>query len=284
MLTEKSISVVINYYNPHQVSRIYSMLDFVLETLSANTAFPLEIILSDGSGLVSKRLVEKCAEKGWIYLHSLQKIGFAEAYNRGMEVATGDYRVWMASDILVVKGWEKKLIEELERTHAWMAAPYLTSSDYPGQTYNWVVKMVTFHPSAMTFNLNMITRECYEKVGLMDEQFSGCFNDIDYLIRIRGCGGDAIIADAGQVLHVSRATITESTMVDGGVDRERFLKKYADLTSSRPEMQYDYLSPVLCQSGTYRRLMRFCQLIPSKNFANRLSRLIMKFEPMFHRC
>ncbi len=64
--------------------------------------------------------------------------------------------------------------------------------------------MLTFNASSMTFNLNMITRQCVETVGLMDERFTGNYTDIDYLIRIRRAGGEAIIVDAGQILHVAR--------------------------------------------------------------------------------
>ena len=78
----------------------------------------------------------KCVENDWIYLDSSEEISFSETYNKGMRIANGDYRVWMASDIFVSPGWDKRLIEEIERTDSWMAAPYLTSSDYPGQVYN----------------------------------------------------------------------------------------------------------------------------------------------------
>jgi len=279
-----TVSVIVNYFNPNQVERIHSMLDFVVESLSANTTLPLELIISDGSGFISHDLSKKCVERGWVYLHSDEKIGFSDAYNRGMKIAKGDYRVWMASDIILGMDWETRLISEMERTHAWMASPYLSSSDYPAQVYHWVAKMVTFQPSSMTFNLNMITAECYDKVGLMDEQFSGCFNDIDYLLRIRQSGGDAIIVDAGQILHVSRGTISESTMVDGNSDLTRFLLKYPALISPRAEWQYNYISSQLCKSRMYRQLIRCCNLLPNNRLVERISRLVMKFEPLFHRC
>lgn len=278
------VSIIINYFNPNESLLLSTMLDFVLESISSHTQYKFELIVSDGSGKKSLKLFEKCSGRGWKYLFTEEKVGFAYAYNRGMEAATGDYRVWMASDIIVSKGWESKLISEMIRTSSWMAAPYLTNSDYAGQVYNWVAKMHTFYPSAMTFNLNMITRECYEKVGLMDEQFSGCFNDVDYLIRIREFGGKAIVVDAGHVLHVARATVSESTMVNGSQDMQRFIKKYPYLQSSRLSMQYDSLSSIFYHSNIYRQLLRTCYLIPINSISNRAVRFVMKFEPFFHKC
>lgn len=279
------VSIIVNYFNPGGNERVSAMLNFVLESVGANTEHPLELIVADGSGKKFTDIAAKCEERGWKYIYSRQKEGFAETYNKGMQAATGDYRVWMASDIIVSRGWEKRLISELERTGAWMAAPYLTSSDYQGQVYNWVMKMMTFFPSSMTFNLNMITKECYEIIGLMDEQFSGCFNDIDYLIRIRRAGGQAIIVNAGDILHVSRGTISAgTTMVNGGLDQKRFLEKYPELASLVADWQYDYVAPVFCRSWAYRMLIRACHASRNKNISVRAARVMMRLEPLFHRC
>ena len=283
MKSKSSLSVVVNYYNPNKVMRVSSMLYFVLESLSEATKLDIEIIVSDGSGFISNDLKKKCNERGWIYLHSDQKIGFADTYNRGMAVATGDYRVWMASDIIVVEGWEKKLISELNRTGAWMAAPYLTSSDYAGQIYNGVIKMLTFSPMAMTFNLNMITKECYEKVGLMSEQFSGCFNDIDYLIRIRQAGGNAIIINAGKIVHISRATLSASSMVNYSVDEKIFSLKYPDLSKPTFGWSYDCTASIFCESKIFRWLFYFCRALPLGRFSFHLLRILAMTEPFFHR-
>lgn len=278
------VSVIVNYFNPTENTCISAMLDFVLESLSAHTQYPLELIVSDGSGIKSSILAEKCDKRGWKYLSTTEKSGFAQSYNLGMKVATGDYLVWMASDILVCRDWEVRLISELERTKAWMAAPYLSNSDYQGQVRNWVARMVTFVPSAMTFNLNMITRECYDKIGLMDECFSGTFNDIDYLVRIRRAGGQAIIADAGDILHVSRATISVATTVNGDHDKKQFLERYPDLVSSIAQWQYHLVAPVFCRSWVYRKAIRACYAFPNKNIAVRAARVMMRFEPLFHLC
>lgn len=283
------VSVIVNYFNPKDNPRISATLNLALESLAAYTEYPLELIIVDGSGRKSPELALKSQERGWIYLECTAKgsTSFARTYNQGMEAATGDYRVWMASDIFVNVNWEKNLIAELERTKAWMAAPLLTSSDYLAQTQNLVMQMSTFKPSAMTFNLNIITKECYEKVGLMDERFSGCFNDLDYLLRIREAGGEAIIVDAGQIIHIGRATRNSPSVgstVNHRQDHQLFLEKYPKLKDSNPYWDFNYVAPILCKSWAYRQLIRACYSLPIKAIKSELVYLAMRLEPLFHRC
>jgi GT2 family glycosyltransferase len=40
--------------------------------------------------------------------------------------------------------------------------------------------------------------KCLETVGYIDEQFSGCFNDVDYALRIRHHGGEVAIVFAAE--------------------------------------------------------------------------------------
>jgi glycosyltransferase involved in cell wall biosynthesis len=283
--TPPLVSVIINFFNPDDLPRLNAMVTFSLECMAAYTEYPLQLILVDGSGKRTPTVADRCAQRGWTYLECPHKGAFARIYNQGMEAATGDYRVWMASDIFVTTGWEKRLISEMQRTGAWMAAPYLTNSDYPAQVYNWVAKMRTFRPTAMTFNLNMITRECFERVGGMDDRFTGNFNDIDYLVRIRRAGGEAIVVNAGQILHMARATSSVASTFKWDQDRDRFLEKYPDLkiTAARGWGSYDLRSRVFSRSRLFRGLVTASGIVPAAGKLNtRLIRLAMRFEPLLH--
>jgi GT2 family glycosyltransferase len=274
------VSVIVNYFNPNEHSQLEAMIIFTLECLNTCTSYPLELIIADGSGKRSELLANKSQQRGWIYLESSFRETFAQTYNRGMVVATGDYRVWMASDIFVTKGWEKHLIKELERTGAWMAAPYLTYSDYVSQRINLPLKMYTFFPSLITFNLNMITSDCYEKVGLMDEQFSGCFNDVDYLIRIRKAGGEAIIVNAGQILHFTRATTSVNSSVDYDKDMQLFLQKYPEIASQK---DWAYGTPFLSKSWIHRQLLFASSFLLRGRLARKLYEFTARIEPLLHK-
>jgi GT2 family glycosyltransferase len=284
------VSVVINFYNPNDVPRVTAMVLFCLESVAAYTVYPLELILVDGSGKITDAVAETCSKRGWIYLQCPHKGAFARIYNQGMEAATGDYRVWMASDIFVTSGWEQKLIAEMQRTGAMMAAPYLTNSDYPGQVFNWVVKMKTFAPSSLTFNLNMITADCFKEIGGMDDRFTGNFNDLDYLVRIRKAGKEVIIVDCGQIAHMARATSSVASTFNWDQDRDRFVEKYPELALKKFSRDdkgwrtYDLRSPLLSRSHIYKALVSAGYALPASSImCNRLIRTAMRLEPFLHR-
>jgi len=272
------LSIIINYYNPEENLRIEAMVRFCLECYAAYTSRPHELIVVDGSGRASAFLENLCESRGWHYLVCPDKGMFARIYNQGMNAARGEHRVWSASDIFVCAGWDERLIGELRRTGAWMVAPYLTHSDYVTQIRLWPFRMRTFRASSMTFNLNMVTKECVDRVGLMDDQFTGNYNDIDYLVRIRRAGGDAVVADAGQILHVARGTSSVSSTFRLEEDLRQFLLKYPELRTERRAWPYDLAAAQLNVSWAYRLLLRaFGQPGRPLNW-------LAKFEPFFHSC
>ena len=274
------LSIVINYFNPSRLRRIEAMTELALEHLSSFTQLRHEIIVADGSGVSGEWLRDLCAHRGWIYAPSEARESFARSYNRGASLAKGDYIVWMANDILVQSDWDTLLIRELERTSAWMAAPYLSYSDYWVQTRGRAIRNSTFHPSFFTFNLNLMTRRCWETVGPIDERFSGCFNDLDYLIRIRAAGGDAVIAEAGNITHIGKATLQLGTDVNNTLDAERFNAKYPDF---RRNCQLIGTDPILCHSKIYRTLLALTWKFPAGTATTLLREMLCRFEPLFHR-
>jgi GT2 family glycosyltransferase len=271
------ISVAVSYFNPTASDRLRAMVTFALECLTAYTRSPVELLVMDGSGKVDEALSRTCETRGWPYHPSTEVESFGRTYNRGAELARGDHVVLMASDIFVCQDWDQKLLSEMARTGAWMAAPFLSISDYPVQCRDYPVRRCTFHPSFMTFNLNVITRACMERVGLMDEKLSGGYNDIDYLLRIRGEGGTVIMVDAGPITHLGRATLSVQTkMTSEGVDFEYLRAKYPKLRDSDPHGLFDWRHPLLMGSRAYATLMRLCVKFGGVPFLRR-------FEPMFHR-
>jgi glycosyltransferase involved in cell wall biosynthesis len=272
------LSIIINYYNPDRDPRIEAMVRFCLECYAAHTESEHEIILVDGSGHGASDLESICAVRGWRCLVCPDKGAFSRIYNQGMNAARGDLRAWSASDIFVRPGWDGRIISEIERTGAWMAAPYLTDSDYFTQIRLWPFRMKTFRASSMTFNLNVLTKECVERVGLMDDRFTGNYNDIDYLVRIRRAGGEAIIVDAGPVLHVGRGTSSVASTFRLDQDRERFLEKYPEFRTAKRGWPYDLAARELNRSAFYRFLLRVL------GRQGRPLYWLARFEPFFHAC
>lgn len=201
------VSIIVNSFNPNGDLRIRTMTELALRCYRAFTGPTHELILVDGHANPDPHLSSICIELGYHYLQLGKTLSFAEGYNAGLSAARAPWRVLAANDIFVVAGWLEAMLSTAEETRAWMVSPYLSSSDYPAQRIHQVLVQRTFVPEFLTLNLNLISPRCMEMVGHLDEQFSGCFNDVDYALRIRQQGGEVAIAYCGEITHLGRGTL-----------------------------------------------------------------------------
>ncbi len=278
-LPDELVSVVVSYFNPRRAERLRLMTQLCLSCLAECTASRLELLLLDGSGAPCADMIRFCASIGASYHAAPEPERFARTYNRGLAMARGDLLVTCASDILVAPGWDTPLRTELRRTGAAMAAPYLSASDYPAQVWHWVIRRRTFVPSFLTFNLNMMTRQCWSMVGALDEQFGGSYNDIDYLLRMRAAGLEVIVADAGAICHYGRLTVSTWTFHRHSSDHDLFVAKYPGVVR---DGAVDCSGPLFNRSPTYAGLRRLLRRLPERAGRAPLSRLLSRFEPLFH--
>jgi GT2 family glycosyltransferase len=209
---EVRVSIIVNSYNPKGDARIRAMTEFALRCYHTYTAIPHELLLVDGHNHTDPKLNAVCDELGYHYVNLGRSLSFAEGYNTGLVRARAPWLVLAANDILVVAGWLEKLLAAAEKTGAWMTAPFLSNSDYPAQRLDYVVSNRAFIPNYLTLNLNLLTRRCVDVVGLIDEQFTGCFNDVDYVLRIRAAGGEIVLTPCGPITHLGSATLTSPAL------------------------------------------------------------------------
>jgi len=260
------------------------MCIFALEIYKDYTTLDHEVILSDGSGIFSNKLNEKCADLGYTYLPSSEKLSFSETYNEGLKACKGEYISLCANDIFVCPEWDTRLIQELTRTHAWMAQPFLTSSDYLCQNIDYPYRRKTYSTSAMTFNLNVMTRECFEKVGLLSNDFSGCYNDSDYLIRIRKLGHRVITVDAGRITHLGKATTSTSgsSFVAYENDMIKFSHLYPLYSKAIGLSWHNVTNPLFSRSIIFRKSIQLIVRLPNKKLRKRLLHIVYRLEPILH--
>jgi GT2 family glycosyltransferase len=205
-LAEDHVSIVVNSYNPTADARMRAMTELALRSYRAFTGPAHDLILVEGHREVDAALAIVCEELGYQYLHLGRRLSFAQGYNAGLQTAKGPWRVLAATDVFVVQGWLEKLLTAAKTTNAWMISPYLSMSDYPAQQIRYPLSFRTFVPEFLTFNLNLMAPHCLEKVGFLDEQFSGSFNDVDYTLRIRQQGGEVAVVFCGEIMHLGRGT------------------------------------------------------------------------------
>jgi GT2 family glycosyltransferase len=270
------VTIVVNSFNPKGDPRVRAMTEFALRCYRAFTGLPHELILVDGHADPDPKLAALCGELGYRYLNLQRRLAFAEGYNAGLREARSPWVVTAANDIFVVSGWLEALLAAAQRTGAWMTAPYLSWSDYPAQRLEYVIgRKADFAPSYLTFNLNLFSRRCLDTVGLIDEQFGGCFNDVDYTLRIREHGGSVALTFCGEITHLGRGTLSDAAVAE-------IYHRDLRLFEAKWPGKWDPKRFRLPAQG----LLRFCfaleSLLPGW-WVKRYRELICRFEPKFRR-
>lgn len=267
------VSIVVNSFNPKGDARIRSMTEFTLRCYKAHTEPAHELTLVDGHSEPDPKLAAACAELGYRYLNEGRRLSFAEGYNTGMRASGAPWVVLAASDIFVVKGWLEALLAAAESTGAWMTSPYLTCSDYPTQRLQYPVAKRTCAPNYLTLNLNLVSRRCIEAAGYLDEQFSGCFNDVDYVLRIRQAGGEVALTYCGEVTHLGSATLTQPALLAMYQhDQPLFETKWPGV--------WDKEALRLKPSRGLVRVLDFLACIAPKGWRRKWRHYLYRFEPL----
>lgn len=274
-------SVIFNYFNPKQSVTLQRTAVFALESLLATTGDDAEIICADGSGLVSETLARLASGTRVRYEPSERAERFAETYNRGARLATADFIVLCASDIFFTTPWLDKLLHPIESGLAAMTCPYLSYSDYIAQCYSAPLRRNRFEPCCMTINVNAIRRETWEEVGPLDLSYTGNYNDIDYLIRLRKRGLKAAIVDCDPITHLGSATLSTSSQLRADQDRATFVAKNPTLAAD--DFWYQCWHPLLCRSRVFRVLLRMARKTAPQPRRHLRVTAMLRWEPLFHR-
>jgi glycosyltransferase involved in cell wall biosynthesis len=274
-------SIIVNYFNPKRKELLRRTVGLALACLRQTCDDETEIITADGSGFPCDHLSIHCREAGITYLPAEAPEPFAQTYNRGAQASRGDVVVLCASDIFVTGTWIAEIRAAFDRTGAAMVCPYLGYSDYEAQCYKSVIKMRTFAPCSMTINLNAIRRETWERIGPLDPMFSGNYNDLDYLIRLRRAGLQAVIADCGWITHHGSATLNVSTLLNPSHDIAAFGQKYPEFTY--PGLWHKCWHPLFCRSRIFGALMQATARANPKDKRFRRIAQVQRWEPFFNR-
>jgi GT2 family glycosyltransferase len=274
---------ILNHYNPTSNPFVENVICVSLEALVSRTVSQHSTVLIDGSGFRSERLAQLCSRLGADYISSEKKLSFAEGYNLGLSHAEADWYALCASDVIVPHDWDAVMIREANRCKADFCAPYLTTADYSAQIRHLSLRCGSFEPSSMTFNLNLISRRLLERIGSIDGQFSGCFNDIDYLMRARSAGFRAIICNAGQVVHLGRITVSVASSATYTENLTLFLAKYPFLATTKEGWDFDFIHPIFFPRKCFYYMCCFGLMSARNRLHNRTMNLIRRLESFVSR-
>ncbi|MDY0212990.1 MAG: glycosyltransferase [Desulfuromonadaceae bacterium] len=146
-------------------------------------------------------------------------LGFAAGNNVGLEAATGDYLVMLNNDTIVTPGWLLTMLRHLQADERIGIIGPVTNNigneakieiDYSSPTEMLTEAMhYTLSHMAQAIPLQtaaffcvMLSRNVFEQVGLLDEDFGrGFFEDDDYCRRIEAIGLRVVCAEDVFIHH-----------------------------------------------------------------------------------
>jgi GT2 family glycosyltransferase len=151
--------------------------------------------------------------------------GFARANNLGVEVASGDYVLFLNNDTIVSPGWLSRLIYYLRDPEIGMVGPVTNSSGNESRInvdYRVIDEIDAFAENytrahdGKSFDIRMLALFCVavrrstiEAVGNLDERFGiGTFEDDDYSMRIRALSLRIVCAEDVYIHHWGGASFS----------------------------------------------------------------------------
>ncbi|MBU2529979.1 MAG: glycosyltransferase family 2 protein [Elusimicrobia bacterium] len=194
-------SIIIPVYNglPH--------LKKCVKSIYENSGSSFELIFVDNGS--DKKTVEYLkSQKDAIKVFNKKNYGFAKAVNQGLRLASCEYIAVVNSDIIFYPAWLKNMLKILSKPNIGMVGP-MTNRTVGLQRIKLAKKIENNSKALEIFSNAMrmkfkdeyflihrligfcfvFKREIFEKIGLLDERFGiGCFEDIDYCLRIRQAG------------------------------------------------------------------------------------------------
>ncbi len=177
-----------------------------------------------------------------------KNLGFIKTVNRGLELSTADYVLLLNSDCILAKNGIQKLINHLQNNpKIGLICPLASNAANitlpmpEGWNYTQIDLLLEKNFSGQNFdactvvgNCLLITRECIEKVGYLDEAYgTGYGEETDYQFKAMQKGFEAKVAIDTYVFHKSEASFGTSK------EKQARLQKNRDLFFSRWGDQYN---------------------------------------------
>lgn len=255
--------VIIPIYNsPEWVKLcVYSLMKNTEDEL-LNKVF----LINDCSDELTTNLLNNLKEKykKVEVINNKENLGFIKTVNKGLKKSTADYVLLLNTDCIVSKNTIKKLISHVEKnSKIGLICPIssnaanLTLEMFEGFSYMEMDNLlerkfsgICFDACTVVGNCLMITRDCINKTGYLDEAYgTGYGEETDYQFKAMSKGFEAKVAIDTYVFHKSEVSF--------GVSKEKYerLEKNRKLFFERWGTEYNNLMKKYLKNDPIKYIM-----------------------------
>jgi GT2 family glycosyltransferase len=168
-----------------------------LGSIQEYLSHPYEIIIVDNGSEIGTKMLREGAD---LYIRNEENLGYGPAVNQGLAAASGDWLIVCNNDVEFVHDWIQKAVDAWHEDTG-IISSHLLDHDPAMRVGREVPPTFGYFMGALW----MISREVYEEIGGLDEQFEyGMFEDKSYVLSIQATGREFV--KVGHCKHVGNAT------------------------------------------------------------------------------
>jgi len=296
--TGKSVSIIILTYNGVEYTKQF--YDSLIESTDLN----YELIIIDNSSTDgTKEYIQSISlnNKNVKAIFNDDNLGFPVAVNQGIQTTQSKYILIANNDIILTKGWLKRLIQvaesdrrigivgpisnEVSGVQKDKEAKYKTIEEMHlyADSIKEKNKNKTFHFPRVAFLCTLIKRDVINNIGGLDERFSpGNYEDDDFCLRAQLAGYKTVIAQDVFIHHYGSKSFKAAGEKQYGkrlkTNREIFVNKWgADpdeiWLQKKPFNNYKTLFVSINQDEFVKRFERASKHLEDKEYNFALSEL-----------
>lgn len=207
---QKTCTIAIVVWNNRDVTKR------CLESLSANTAYPNNVLIIDnGSGPETADFLENfCGGRAGFRLHRFEKnLGYLSAANYALSNFDTPYICLLNNDTILTKGWLDECIAVAEsRKEIGIVSPttneiskVFTRRYKTGRIKNYLGRSIEVNSGLGSCFI--VKKEVVEKISVFDPVYGdGYFEEVDYCFKARGAGFYSMMALGAYITHLSSAS------------------------------------------------------------------------------
>ena len=250
------VSIIIPVYNKWQYT--YNCLKSILENTED---IPYEIIIANDCSTDSTDEMLKKIE-GIKAIKNEHNLGYLKNCNNAVNLANGQYVLYLNNDTYVKKGWLESLLEPvIKNDNVAIVGPNIISTEGKLLENGWIIGIDGWglpigrgdDPSKYEYNYLkevdcvtgaclLIKKEVFMKAGLFDERFSPAYyEEFDFAFSVKKLGYKVVVQPKAQVIHYDNSSYGKDTRDRLSVNNhQKFMDRWSGILKNRPKRYYDY--------------------------------------------